>query len=45
MKILKKNGIETNEEQTKEILDFLYLLAKMDRDRSAQDGLVDNPLK
>lgn len=43
MKILRKNGIETNEEQTKEILDFLYLLAKMHPDRSSQDPSVDRP--
>lgn len=28
IKVLKRNGIETNEEQAAIILDFLYLLAK-----------------
>lgn len=42
MKILRNNGIETNEEQAKEILDFVYLLAKMHHDQSSQDALVDN---
>lgn len=39
MNILRNNGIETNEEQAKAILDFLYLLAKMHRDRNSQDTL------
>jgi len=42
IKILKKNGIETNEKQVKEILDFLYLLAKMHSNKNAQDTLIDN---
>lgn len=42
MKILRNNGIETNEEQAKEILDFLYLLAKMHRDQNPQDASFDN---
>jgi len=29
MKVLRKNRVETNEEYAKEILDFLYLIAKM----------------
>lgn len=28
IKILKRNGIEINEDQASEILDFLYLIAK-----------------
>ena len=42
MKILKKNGIETNEEQAEEILNFLYLLAKVQSVRSSQDTSVYN---
>lgn len=39
MKILRNNGIETNEEQAKAILDFLYLLAQMHHDRHSQESL------
>ena len=39
---LRKNGIEANEEQSKEILDFLYLLAKIHLDQSSQTTSVDN---
>ncbi|ATP56347.1 hypothetical protein CPT03_07610 [Pedobacter ginsengisoli] len=41
MEVLKKNGIETTEEQTKDILDFLYLLAKTHYDQSAQHTNYD----
>lgn len=43
MKILKKNGINTNEKQTKEILDFLFLLAKTNFDRNVQDPIDNIP--
>lgn len=29
VKILRKNGVEVNEDQSKIILDFLYILAKL----------------
>jgi site-specific DNA recombinase len=45
IKILKKNGIETSEEYAKEILDFLYLLAKMLPDQSSKTTSVDNTPK
>ena len=32
IKLLKRNGILTNEDQAKQILDFLYLLAKTYKD-------------
>lgn len=42
IKILKKNGIETNERQITEIIDFLYLLAKMYNNQNIRDALIDN---
>jgi len=33
VKILKKNGIECDENQAKTILDFLYFLAKLSLDQ------------
>lgn len=43
MKILRNNGIETNKEQAKEILDFLYLLAKMHQGEALNAPLDNIP--
>jgi len=38
VKILRKNGIETNEKDAKIILDFLYFLAKLSVDQYLKDN-------
>jgi len=45
VKILRKNGIETTDVQAKDILDFLYLLAKTHHDQSAQDAYYSDQQK
>jgi hypothetical protein len=41
IKILKRNGIQTDEEQARIILNFLYLLAKAYKSTSCLDDQVD----
>ena len=39
IKILKRNGIETNEAQAKELLEFLFVLARIYKGRSPENVL------
>ena len=39
-KILSQNGIEVNEKEVEEILDFLYFLAKLSVDQYVNDTAV-----